>query len=194
MGGLGATYGPDLLNRETTSALSAAAGATVGVNAGYFVLDPASGAPGDPAGVGVYRGQLLSEPIAGRPALILRQDARHTEIERLWWDGTANRHGARPLDGIDRVPGLIRNCGGDVADLPTAQPLHDITCTDPASWWSLTPQFGPTTPTGPGERWSSGPTTAWLRFWAPAARARPGPDVAPGDRRPGGRARRCPHR
>ena len=63
-GGLGATYGPDLFNRETTSALSAAAGATVGVNAGYFVLDPASGAPGDPAGIGVYHGQLVSEPIA----------------------------------------------------------------------------------------------------------------------------------
>ena len=66
-GGLGATYGPDLFNRETTSALSAAAGATVGVNAGYFVLDPASGAPGDPAGIGVYHGQLLSEPIARTP-------------------------------------------------------------------------------------------------------------------------------
>jgi hypothetical protein len=150
-GGLGATYGPDLLNRETTSALSAAAGATVGVNAGYFVLDPASGAPGDPAGVGVYRGQLLSEPIAGRPALILRQDARHTEIERLWWQGTANLgHGSVRLDGIDRVPGLIRNCGGDVTDLPTAKPLHDITCTDSAEVVELTPAFGATTPTGPG--------------------------------------------
>ena len=150
-GGLGATYGPDLLNRETTSALSAAAGATVGVNAGYFVLDPASGAPGDPAGVGVYRGQLLSEPIAGRPALILRQDARHTEIERLWWQGTANLgHGSVRLDGIDRVPGLIRNCGGDVTDVPTAKPLHDITCTDSAEVVELTPAFGATTPSGPG--------------------------------------------
>jgi hypothetical protein len=123
-GGLGATYGPDLFNRETTSALSATAGATVGVNAGYFVLDPASGAPGDPAGIGVYHGQLVSEPIAGRPALVMRDDARHTEIERLWWQGTA--------------------------DLPTAKPLHDITCTDAAEVVELTPAFGAMTPTGPG--------------------------------------------
>jgi hypothetical protein len=150
-GGLGATYGPDLFNRETTSALSAAAGATVGVNAGYFVLDPASGAPGDPAGIGVYHGQLDSEPIAGRPALVMRDDARHTEVERLWWEGTADLgHRTVQLDGIDRVPGLIRNCGGDPTDLPTAKPLHDITCTDAAEVVELTPAFGAMTPTGPG--------------------------------------------
>jgi len=34
------------------------------------------------------------------------------------------------LDGIDRVPGLIRNCGGTRDDLPTDDPLHDFTCTD----------------------------------------------------------------
>ena len=34
------------------------------------------------------------------------------------------------LDGIDRVPGLIRNCGGDTTDSPTDLPLHDVTCTD----------------------------------------------------------------
>ena len=42
-GTLEASFGPDLLNRETTSALARAAGATVATNAGYFVLDPASG-------------------------------------------------------------------------------------------------------------------------------------------------------
>jgi len=150
-GHLGASFGPDLFNRETTSALSAAAGATVGVNAGFFVLDPASGAPGDPAGVGVYNGHLLSEPIAGRPALVLREDARHTAVERLWWKGTANVVGRSVLlDGIDRVPGLIRNCGGDATDTPTARPLHDTTCTDPDEVVELTTVYGATTPSGPG--------------------------------------------
>lgn len=150
-GHLGASYGPDLFNRETTSALSAAAGATVGVNAGFFVLDPASGAPGDPAGVGVYNGQLVSEPIAGRPALVLRDDARHTAVERLCWKGTANVFGRSVLlDGIDRVPGLIRNCGGDPTDSPTAKPLHDTTCTDRDEVVELTTAFGATTPSGPG--------------------------------------------
>ena len=77
-GRLAASYGPDLHDRETTSALSRAAGATVGVNAGFFVLDPASGAPGDPAGAGVYDGRLLSEAVGDRPALVLHDDARGT--------------------------------------------------------------------------------------------------------------------
>ena len=69
-GTLLASYGPDLERRETTSALARSAGATAATNAGYFVLDPASGAPGDPAGVGVYDGRLLRERVGHRPALV----------------------------------------------------------------------------------------------------------------------------
>jgi hypothetical protein len=54
-------FGPDLERRERTSELAAARGATAAVNAGFFVLDPAAGAPGDPAGLGVYDGRVLSE-------------------------------------------------------------------------------------------------------------------------------------
>ena len=57
------------------------------MNAGYFVLDPASGAPGDPAGIGIYAGKLLSETVGHRPALVLRDDARRTQVERLRWVG-----------------------------------------------------------------------------------------------------------
>ncbi len=87
-GRLLASYGPNIEDRETTSALSRAAGATAAVNAGYFVLDPLAGAPGDPAGVGVYGGRLLSETINSRPALVLRDDARRTQVDRLRWVGT----------------------------------------------------------------------------------------------------------
>jgi hypothetical protein len=150
-GTLDASFGPDIFNRETTSALSQAAGARVGTNAGYFVLEPASGAPGDPAGVGVYDGRLLSEPTNGRPALIVHDNARHTAVRRLTWSGRA-RLGARTLrlDGINRVPGLIRNCGGDRTDQPTMRPLHDITCVDDSEIVAFTPEYGDRTPTGPG--------------------------------------------
>ncbi len=84
-GRLDATYGPDLERRETTSQLAALTGADTAVNAGFFVLDPAAGAPGDPAGVAAYDGRLVSEPIAGRPALVVRDDARGTSIVRLRW-------------------------------------------------------------------------------------------------------------
>ena len=150
-GSLIASYGPDIEDRETTSALSRAVGATAAVNAGYFVLDPAAGAPGDPAGIGVYRGKLLSETVSRRPALVLRDDARHTTVQRLQWRGTVQGRGARlTLDGIDRVPGLIRNCGGTADDQPTAGPRHDFTCTDADELVAFTPQFGQNTPAGAG--------------------------------------------
>ncbi len=151
-GSLVASYGPDLERRETTSALAAASGATAATNAGYFVLDPASGAPGDPAGVGVYDGRLLSETVGRRPSLVLHEDARRSAVERLRWTGSVQgRDGRRlALDGLDRVPGLIRNCGGTADDLPTPRPRHDVTCTDADELVAFTPQFGARTPAGPG--------------------------------------------
>ncbi|MPZ97335.1 MAG: sporulation domain-containing protein, partial [Propionibacteriales bacterium] len=121
-GTLDMSYGPDLEQRETTSLLADAAGAVAGVNAGFFVLDPNAGAPGDPAGVSVDDGTLLSEPINGRPVLVFRDDARHSEVVRLTWTGevvTASGD-PMPLDGLNRVPGKIRNCGGTADDLPTS--------------------------------------------------------------------------
>ena len=145
-GRLDGTYGPDLEQRETTSRLAALTAAKAAVNAGFFVLDPAAGAPGDPAGVGAYDGRLVSEPIAGRPALVVRDDARHTSIVRLRWRGTV---AGLTLDGLNRVPGLIRNCGG-IGDTPTDRPLHDFTCTDPDELIAFDAAYGPRTPSGPG--------------------------------------------
>jgi hypothetical protein len=145
-GRLDATYGPDLEQRETTSQLASLAGAHAAVNAGFFVLDPAAGAPGDPAGVGAYDGRLVSEPIAGRPALVVRDDARGTSIVRLRWHGEV---AGLTLDGLDRVPGLIRNCGG-TGDTPTDLPRHDFTCTDPDELIAFDSAYGMRTPSGPG--------------------------------------------
>lgn len=148
-GDLTSSFGPNLENRETTSQLSAAAGALAAVNGGFFTMDPAAGAPGDPAGAAVHDGKVLSEPVGDRPSLVL--DKNGTSIQRLHWHGAVSAPGAAelPLDGIDRVPGLIRNCGG-TNDTPTNLPLHDFTCTDADEIVSFTPEFGPTTPAGPG--------------------------------------------
>jgi hypothetical protein len=145
-GRLDATYGSDLEQRETTSQLAALDGGDAAVNAGFFVLDPAAGAPGDPAGVAAYDGRLVSEPVAGRPALVVRDDARRTSIVRLRWHGEV---AGRTLDGLDRVPGLVRNCGG-VGDTPTDLPRHDYTCTDPDELVAFDAAYGTRTPNGPG--------------------------------------------
>ena len=98
----------------------------------------------------MYGGRLLSETVNSRPALVLRDDARRTRVERLRWLGTLQASSGRlRLDGIDRFPGLIRNCGG-LGDTPTTRPLHDFTCTDSGELVIFTPQFGQNTPTGPG--------------------------------------------
>ncbi|OLF16100.1 phosphodiester glycosidase family protein [Actinophytocola xanthii] len=150
-GDLVADFGPDLEQRETTSALAAARDATAAVNAGFFVLDPAAGAPGDPAGLGVYDGRLLSEAVDGRPVFAFGADARHAAVARYGWIGTVSAgHRRLRLDGLDRVPGLIRNCGGTRDDLPTFRPLHDTTCTDPDELVAFTTHFGAATPSGPG--------------------------------------------
>ncbi|MFF2654161.1 phosphodiester glycosidase family protein [Streptomyces sp. NPDC058045] len=150
-GSLSAAYGPDLEERETTSELAKAAGATAAVNGGFFVLDPKAGAPGDPAGVGVYDGRLLSEPVSGRPAFVFHDNARQSRIDRFTWKGEATARGTSlDLDGVNRVPGLIRNCGGSAHDAPTSLPLHDVTCTNKDQLVAFTPDFGKNTPQGEG--------------------------------------------
>lgn len=150
-GGLDLTVGTDIESRQRTSEMAATAGATAGVNGGYFVLDPASGAPGDPAGVAVLDGRLLSETIDGRPALVVRDDARRSDVVRLTWAGELRSAGRTlALDGVNRVPGLIRNCGGTPDDLPTADPRHDFTCTDPDEVVVFTPEYAAVSPAGPG--------------------------------------------
>ncbi|SFT92438.1 phosphodiester glycosidase family protein [Arthrobacter sp. ov118] len=150
-GDLTSSFGPDLENRETTSQLAAASGALAGTNGGYFVMDPAAGAQGDPAGAAVQDGKVLSEPVGDRPSLVIGAK-NATSVQRLHWRGTVSTPGnpeALSLDGLNRVPGLIRNCGGP-DDTPTNLPLHDFTCTDPDEIVAFTPEFGVSTPSGPG--------------------------------------------
>jgi exopolysaccharide biosynthesis protein len=148
-GDLTSSFGPNLQDREATSSLAEAAGALAAVNGGFFVMDPAAGAPGDPAGAAVQDGKVLSETVGDRPSLVI--DRNSTSVQRLRWHGTVTAPGKADLllGGLNRVPGLIRNCGG-TDDTPTSLPLHDLTCTDADEIVAFTPEFGPTTPSGPG--------------------------------------------
>ncbi|MPZ96053.1 MAG: sporulation domain-containing protein, partial [Propionibacteriales bacterium] len=76
----------------------------------------------------------------------------HSEVVRLTWTGevvTASGD-PMPLDGLNRVPGKIRNCGGTADDLPTSAPLHDVTCTDADELVAFTTAYGARTPAGEG--------------------------------------------
>jgi Phosphodiester glycosidase/SPOR domain len=139
-----------VVDRELLSAISARRGALAAINGGYFVIGEADGTPGDLAGSSILNGRFVSEAVDGRTDLLLRR--RRATVSALWdrrWVQAAD--GARlTLDGENRRPGLIRACGGDATDSPTALPLHDITCTDPSELIHSTPLFGAATETGPG--------------------------------------------
>lgn len=147
-GEVDASFGPDLHDTETTSELGT--GALAAVNGGFFVFGPQHGAPGDPAGAGAYDGRVLSETVGDRPSLIIDSQSGRAQIQRLRWSGRISAGSAGlDLDGINRVPGLIRNCGG-TDDQPTEAPLHDVTCTDDGELVAFTADFGTTTPSGAG--------------------------------------------
>ncbi len=128
-GSLVASYGPDLERRETISALAAAAGATAAQRR-LLRPRPRSGAPGDPAGVGVYDGRLLSETVGRRPASSCGRPPGRTRSSDCAGRVGAAGHG--PPAGPQRhQPGTgpdpqLRRHGGRPADLaaPARRDVH----------------------------------------------------------------------
>jgi len=84
-----------------------------------------------------------------RAALLL--PGGRPRIARLTTELTVAAGGrSREIDGVNRRPGLIRNCGGVGGDSPTEEPRHDVTCTDPSEIVLFTSALGRKTPAGKG--------------------------------------------
>lgn len=141
------TGGP-LSTVDKVSDMVRSSGAVAGVNGTYFT----SAGKGGSAGLHVVDGKLLSEADNGRTAMILPRDGRRARIAELSTDLRIRaRDGAsRELDGVNRVPGQVDNCGGVGGDLPTERPQHDVVCADPDELVAFTPEYGPSTPAGEG--------------------------------------------
>jgi Phosphodiester glycosidase len=139
-----------ILGREKPTSMAARTNATAGVNAGYFVVEGAG--EGDLAGTLAIDGALLSEPLNGRTNFVLPDvSGAGGRLAQLSFSGDVTIDGAkRLLDGINRVRGEIRSCGGTGGDRPTQRPFHDVTCTDESELVHLTPSFGANTATKPG--------------------------------------------
>lgn len=175
-GSLGSDYGAAASGRETVTAMSVRAGALLGVNAGFFVMEQKDGVPGAAAGVAARDGKLQSAATNGRTAAVLPGDGlrprfRHLRTELTVRSGSASA----TVDGINRTPGLIRNCGGVGGDRPTELPRHDVTCTDTDELVHFTDELGTRTPEGGG-------VEAVLDRTGRVVQLRPrGGDVPPGD-------------
>ncbi|MFE3974588.1 MULTISPECIES: phosphodiester glycosidase family protein [unclassified Peribacillus] len=142
-----------VIGKETLTQMADRNVAIAGVNAGYFVVGENDGTSGDLAGIFASNGQLVSEAINGRSALILSSDdddkakiaSVSTSIQATSSDGAV-----REVDGLNRKPGLIRNCGGVGGDMTTERPKHDFTCKDESEFIQYTSIFGEKTESGDG--------------------------------------------
>lgn len=139
------TYGPDLAPVEKTTDLVRFSGALAGVNASFFTFTANPRYPGDPVGLGVFDGKVLSEPIADRAEADLIVDSNSDKVlmGRTTWSGAVrNRQTGTtlPLEHLNHPPVIPSACDA----------LADQTqCDQPGDTVLFHPEFGPT-PTGNG--------------------------------------------
>jgi hypothetical protein len=125
-----------IARRERVSTMARRVRAVAGVNGGFFAPS------GDPVGVLAIDGQLLSEPVDGRSALLLPGSAPPL-IAPVSYRGRIYVNGrSREIDGIDRTRGLIPACGGRGGDVPTIRPNAVLTCADSSELVVLSPNYG----------------------------------------------------
>jgi hypothetical protein len=145
-----ATHAGVVAQRQTTSSVGAALGALVATNAGFFITSSTFGFPGVPDGIAVYDGQLESMNNGPRAALII--DHGHPQIANLEATVTVHAgHAAYPVNGINRIPGIVQDCGRPGAT-PTPQPRQDITCHEASELVLFTDRLGAAAPSGSGSQ------------------------------------------
>ncbi|MEU0572784.1 phosphodiester glycosidase family protein [Nonomuraea sp. NPDC005983] len=80
-GSYAATLGTSVAKRETVSAMAKDKNAVVAVNGGFFNIHTAKNLRGEPVGLSVVGGKLLSDAVPGRSAVVLKGRTAHiTEI------------------------------------------------------------------------------------------------------------------
>jgi Phosphodiester glycosidase len=138
-----------IAGRERVNAMARRVGAVAGVNGTFFTKS------GDPVGTLAIDGELLSEPLDGRSALILRPPGApgapgagsgagaSASVAPVRFRGRAYVNGrSRAIDGVDRTRGLIPACGGRGGDVPTERVNPVITCGDSSELVVLSPRYG----------------------------------------------------
>jgi hypothetical protein len=145
-GQLKATYGPDLARTEKVTDLVRKSRAVVGTNASYFTYTANLRYPGEPRGLGLYGGALLSEPAAVSNEVDLLVDAKTLKISigRLTWRGRMKNRSTDKtltLEYINHPPVVPSGC---------RKTADQTKCTKSGDVVNFTPQFGRSTPTGYG--------------------------------------------
>lgn len=145
-GHLEATYGADLAKVEKTTDLVRTSGALAGVNASFFTFTASVDYPGDPVGLGIFDGKLLSEPLTDPAEANLVIDAYSNKVVmgHLKWSGSVQnlQTGVKqPLEFVNHPPVVPASC---------ATLVDQTTCTAPGDVVLFTPEFAAATPPGNG--------------------------------------------
>lgn len=150
----------EVYGRETTSAMADRYDVLAAVNGGFFTIDGTRDVPGpwlegtdgDLAGISVRDGDVLSESVADRPALVLPDDDGEADVRRLTTELTLTPSGSAPhrVTGLNRTPGLVTNCGGVGRVYPVEGAQHDYTCGNDDEIVVFGPEFGAPLPSGDG--------------------------------------------
>ncbi|MFI6484270.1 phosphodiester glycosidase family protein [Nonomuraea sp. NPDC050663] len=129
-------FGPALNGPETLTDLITATGATAGINAQWFY----NRAPG---GLYVKNGKLIGSATQGRGGIRITHGGRRVDVDAYTARVTLRSGGATTeIDGVNRLPGEVWNCGGVGGDQPTQKPQHDLKCTDSSELVLFTPEWG----------------------------------------------------
>jgi len=136
--------------RETTSSIAQRSGAVVAVNGGYFVIGTADGTPGAPVGISAIGGDLYHEATKGRSSLgFLPGGQSYVDRYQTAIYATDGAGSFEQVFGLNRRPGIQRDCGGPAEELPSNQPRQDFNCTLADDLVLFTLPFGPITDSGP---------------------------------------------
>ncbi|MGQ0844606.1 MAG: phosphodiester glycosidase family protein [Sporichthyaceae bacterium] len=143
-GSLGTTYGPSVAGTTPTTKLTREADALVGVNASFFALG--SRLPGNPVGLTIDRGRVLSEPSGMKREVTLLVDSAKNSlrIERVKWSAKVRDAGGNHtlrLDKVNAVPRVPSACR-------TA--ASQARCESRGQMAAFTAKFGKRTPSGVG--------------------------------------------
>lgn len=137
---------------ETVSSMAARNQALAAVNGGFFAFDDVVGDFGAPAGIYVHDGELLREATNDRPVLIIDNSQQKSQVtigtsvtSELWITINNAINNQIRIDGLNRKPGVILNCGG-YRTVPTTEAVHDFVCTNDNEVILYNQHYGPKTP------------------------------------------------
>jgi len=145
-GHLESTFGPDLAHVEKTTELVRFTGALAGVNASFFTFTGSREYPGDPVGLGIAAGDLVSEPTGARNEVNMVVDANSNRVllGRLEWSGSIQNRQTEatlPLEFLNHPPVVPESC---------ATLVDQTRCTRRGDVVEFGPEFAAATPSGAG--------------------------------------------